>query len=305
MRPAPSCNPPVNLDLAFTLGLIENRLCKLEAKLKDGPETGTGKVAFMANTGSVNARQAQVSGLVNLWNPTVAFMAGGGWTGAGGSAGLEASYAAFNFLSASDRLYPALGDDDVANDPLGAVTVERFKHVNGGGRFYSVEFPDLDMEVFVLNTSAVTGVSPEPFGVDVGSDQHKWFIGALKASSRKWRVVVSASPYAVADNTVPDLSPETDWAFESLGVHLIISSSVAPAAHIRRGASHLVHIGADGVEAGHSALSGSTVGTFLVWRDPDGGASPSAALLTVTPERLWLDITDAATSETLHSICIQ
>lgn len=119
------------------------------------------------------------------------------------------SWAAFSAWISAQKVFPALGNHDVAD---WAAHYALFPYLTGTKRYYQKIFGNGLVDVFVLHSGRNSSWSVvEPDGNAVGSVQHSWFVSALNASTARWKLVVMHHPPVTASSEANRADTNLDW----------------------------------------------------------------------------------------------
>ena len=112
-------------------------------------------------------------------------------------------------------------EDGMWGGPLMALFPEIYA-LNSGNRYYS--FVKGDAEFFILNSDESETAGKEEDGIDISSEQYRWFTAAINASEAHWKIVLLHRPPYTTDKVHQYGSVKMRWPFEMHGIDLVIAA---------------------------------------------------------------------------------
>jgi hypothetical protein len=280
---------------------------------KDSPEY-YGVFGFMSDAGQVNSKQTDAADILyRMGELDGVFFGGDNNYENGDYETIEANWDLFDPYVQIEKVFPAIGNHDIENFDLANPQTDKFDYLPNNKRYYNVMFEDASLELFVLNSGVKSnGSMVEPDGNTVGSLQYQWFIGALGASTAKYRVVMFHHPYVSGMSSATNkVVTEMDWGFDDLPVDLILNGHTHTNQHLRHNNLDILDISATVRDARDMSCSeslyGSNEGVELVWADaiPCESGGPAIASITVTTCSMDICVFDTTTGEGIYSFNIK
>lgn len=236
-------------DLECRVSAMENNIAALYARTDDIANYLSHDaplvIGYAADAGLAGVQQLDLFNTFQLWNPTAIIFGGDNNYENGDYSTLSANWATFDSYISGKRVYPAFGNHDYDNaGTKGQPQIDKFSYLPNNKRYYSVYYPNHNIEFFILNSGIDTGGAlREPDGNSVDSVQYNWFVSKVHASKATRKIVVFHHPY-VNTYSVGSNVAAMDWGFEGLGIDAVLNGHTHTGEHIKDGLLHIINCSA-------------------------------------------------------------
>lgn len=290
--------------------------------LVTGEGVGPYKISFVSDAGQNNFEQKFLCESLIKENPEIMLFGGDNNYEDGKQSTIYTNWEHFNDQIDQMKVFPALGNHDLDNDPNtpGLPQYNKFPYLPGNRRYYHLALCDQLIDVFVLSSGWSTQYGfVEPDGNDINSIQYNWFRSALANSCGKWKIVMFHHPFVSGVSSAINsgrIVPEMNWGFKDMDVDIILNGHTHTDQHLivrERGEDKLHMVDCSSAVRGGRDMSRSQTiygsdadVTEMVWAfaPPGQSGDPHYVILDIIGNSMIVSFKHAWTGRVAHSFAV-